>query len=68
MAWRRPGDKPLSEPMMVNLLTHTVAYYVTRPKWVDLCQYEMISTCRELTNVSTYTYVAHEFYTPEFII
>ena len=21
MAWRRPGDKPLSEPMMVNLLT-----------------------------------------------
>ena len=23
MAWRRPGDKPLSEPMMVNLLMHT---------------------------------------------
>ena len=22
MAWRRPGDKPLSEPMMDNLLTH----------------------------------------------
>ena len=22
MAWRRPGDKPLSEPMMVNLPTH----------------------------------------------
>ena len=22
MAWRRPGDKPLSEPIMVNLLTH----------------------------------------------
>ena len=22
MAWRRPGDKPLSAPMMVNLLTH----------------------------------------------
>ena len=21
MAWRRPGDKPLSEPMMVNLVT-----------------------------------------------
>ena len=28
MAWRRPGDKPLSEPMMVNLPTHI---YVTRP-------------------------------------
>ena len=23
MAWRRPGDKPLSEPMMGSLLTHT---------------------------------------------
>ena len=22
MAWRRPGDKPLSEPMMVSLMTH----------------------------------------------
>ena len=31
MAWRRSGDKPLSEPMMVSLLTHI---YVTRPQWV----------------------------------
>ena len=30
MAWRRSGDKPLSEPMMVNLLTHIC---VTRPQW-----------------------------------
>ena len=22
MAWRRPGDKPLSKPMMVSLTTH----------------------------------------------
>ena len=22
MAWRRPGDKPLTEPMVVRLLTH----------------------------------------------
>ena len=22
MAWRRPGDKPLSEPMVISLLTH----------------------------------------------
>ena len=29
MAWRRPGDKPLSEPMMVSLLTHL---RVTRPQ------------------------------------
>ena len=25
MAWRRPGDKPLSEPMMVSLPTHIYA-------------------------------------------
>ena len=29
MAWRRPGDKPLFEPMMVRLPTHTC---VTRPQ------------------------------------
>ena len=31
MAWRRPGDKPLSEPMLVRLLTHMC---VTRPRCV----------------------------------
>ena len=31
MAWRRSGDKPLSEPMMVRLPTHIC---VTRPQWV----------------------------------
>ena len=31
MAWRRPGDKPLSEPMLVSLPTHIC---VTRPQWV----------------------------------
>ena len=33
MAWRRPGDKPLSEPMMVGLPTHIC---VTRPQWVNI--------------------------------
>ena len=32
MAWRRPGDKPLSEPMLVSLPTHI---WVTRPQWVN---------------------------------
>ena len=32
MAWRCPGNKPLSEPMMVNLKTHIC---VTRPQWVN---------------------------------
>ena len=31
MAWRRSGDKPLSEPMMVGLPTHIC---VTLPQWV----------------------------------
>ena len=35
MAWRRPGDKPLSEPMLVFVPTHIC---VTRPQWVNpLC-------------------------------
>ena len=32
MAWRRSGDKPLSESMMASLLTHIC---VTRPQWVN---------------------------------
>ena len=32
MAWRRSGDKPLSEPMVVSLPTHIC---VTRPQWVN---------------------------------
>ena len=35
MAWRRPGYKPLSEPMMVCLTTHIC---VTRPQWVKLTE------------------------------
>ena len=32
IAWRRPGDKPLSAPMMVSLPTHIC---LTRPQWVN---------------------------------
>ena len=32
MACRRPGDKPLPEPIMIILLTHIC---VTRPQWVN---------------------------------
>ena len=31
MAWCRPGDKPLSEAMMINLPTHIC---ISRPQWV----------------------------------
>ena len=34
MARRRPGDKPLSEPMLVSSLTHIC---VTRSQWVNMC-------------------------------
>ena len=33
MAWRRPGDKPLSEPMLVFVPTHICG---TRPQWVNV--------------------------------
>ena len=36
MAWRRPGDKTLSEAMLVSLLTHKC---FTRPQWVK-CSYQ----------------------------
>ena len=42
MAWRRPGDKPLSEPVMVSLLTHKC---VTRPQWVKSVLYTLGVWC-----------------------
>ena len=43
IAWRRPGDKPWSEPMMVSLLTHIC---VTRPQWVNIYANIMIRTIK----------------------
>ena len=40
MAWRWPGDKPLSEPMMVSLPKHIC---FTRPQWVNC---GMMMPCR----------------------
>ena len=40
IAWRPPGDKPLSEPMMVSLLMHIC---VTRPQWVKPPVYSFAS-------------------------
>ena len=39
MAWRRPGDKPLSYPMIVSLPTHIC---VIRPQWVNFDVQELI--------------------------
>ena len=42
MAWRRSGDKPLSEPMMISLLTHIC---VTRPQWVNRMRHGAFLMC-----------------------
>ena len=41
MAWRRPGDKPLSEPMMISSLTRIC---VTRPQWVKQRSIRLVYT------------------------
>ena len=49
MAWRRPGDKPLSEPMMVSLPTHIC---VTGPQWVKHCSHG-----REIITMYSFVYI-----------
>ena len=52
MAWHRPGDKPLSEPMMLILLTHICA---SRPQWVKLyIQGSSSSTFFQASDMSEY--------------
>ena len=46
MTRRRPGDKPLSEPMMVSLPTHIC---VTRPQWVKASNFFDFCALREHT-------------------
>ena len=54
MAWCRPGDKPLSEPIMVKFPTNIC---ITRPQWVNPLHAELF---RGNINVSTiYTIVPH---------
>ena len=48
MAWRRSGDKPLSEPMMVCLPTHIC---VTRPQWVKQHQTHYLNHCWAIINL-----------------
>ena len=55
MAWRRPGAKPLSEPVMVSLLTHIC---VTRPQWFKrFSVWEKLNYSRQ--NVSRHTKQLH---------
>ena len=45
IAWRRTGDKPLSETMITSLPTHIC---VTRPQWLLMANNEVISVFRSL--------------------
>ena len=66
MAWRQPGDKPLSETMMVTLLTHIC---VTRPQWINniwystlvLIRYMCISCHFPVTILNTTTLVLVDY-------
>ena len=42
MAWHRPGNKPLLEPIMVSLLRHIC---VNRPQWVKSGQLSHVDQC-----------------------
>ena len=61
MAWRRPGDKPLSEPMMARLPTYIC---VTRPQWVKTpthplwrhCNVTSVFLCYSNTGIKFCTY------------
>ena len=74
MAWRRSGDKPLSEQMMVSLPTHIC---FTRPQWdkFQQCPYKksksiLLGTLRngiylnliENFFIVTTTYIVHKIY------
>ena len=62
LAWRRSGDKPLSEPMMISLPTHIC---VTRPQWVNKLIYLFIwvwitySICTR-TRTRAHTYLVYK--------
>ena len=56
LAWRRPGDKPLSEPMMVSLPTHIC---VTRPQWVKVIS--MLLTSHTVQHLNPEEYKTEQF-------
>ena len=51
MAWRRPGDKPLSEPVIVSLLTHI---FFTRPQWVNPSRQRLRNSVLSCSNTAMF--------------
>ena len=59
MAWRRPGDKPLSEPMLVFVLRHIC---VTRPQWVNALEVQSLQTSINIaTGQPSWTWFTKDF-------
>ena len=54
MAWRRPGDKPLFEPLMVRLSTHMC---VTRPQWVKWYSWQQVLLSQDKHLVGTVDFI-----------
>ena len=54
MAWRRPGDKPLSEPMMSSQLTHIC---VTRPQWDECTDFFILPLFNVTNQLITLTHI-----------
>ena len=63
MAWRRPGDMPLSEPMMVSSTTHIC---VTRPQWVKNDSIYYIRVIDKVSWAITKLDISNIFYLPNF--
>ena len=59
MAWRRPGDKPLSELMVGSFLTHVC---VTRPQWAKMANYKRLVLLTYIWMPSLITFVWRRSY------
>ena len=62
MAWRRPGDKSLSESMMFGLPTHIC---VTRPEWVNIRHFASLfhwPTCCTATSATLQTNISQTIF------
>ena len=59
MAWRRPGDKPLSESMMVSLPTHICVTWPQRVKFLNI--YPIQVSCWILSGNLQFICIDHNF-------
>ena len=56
MAWRRPGDKPLSEATMVRLPAHIC---VIRPQWDNICNWSRRSAASLQSSLPNFPKTTH---------